>query len=235
MKREMLQRLVAARRRNCPSVLVRGLTSGSQLLVDETNVHGDKADVPDELLQHAREILRRDGAVTLEIAGERYLLQTLSSPPRLIIVGAVHIAQALIPMARIAGYKVKLIDPRSAFASPERFPDTDIITEWPLDALQELSPDSRTAIITLSHDAKIDDPALQSALESDAFYIGALGSKKNHANRLKRLAEHGFSDAALARVAGPIGLPLGGRSPAEIAVSILAQIIQSRYWKSGKL
>ncbi len=229
MKHEMLQRLVTARRRNQPAVLVRGLASGCQMLIDDMGAYGDTADVPDQLLQRAREALRRDGAVTLEVAEERYLLQTLSSPPRLIIIGAVHIAQALIPMARIAGYEVQLIDPRAAFASPERFPGTDIINEWPQEIMQELSLDSRTAVITLSHDAKIDEPALKAALESEAFYIGALGSKNNHAKRLKRLAEHGFNDAALARIAGPIGLPLVGRSPAEIAVSILAQIIQSRY------
>ncbi len=140
-----------------------------------------------------------------------------------------HIAQALVPMARIAGYKEQLIDPRTAFASRECFPVTDIINEWPQKIMHELSLDSRTAVITLSHDAKIDEPALKAALKSEVFYIGALGSKKNHAKRLRRLAEYGFSDAALARISGPIGLPLGGRSPAEIAVSILAQIIQSRY------
>jgi xanthine dehydrogenase accessory factor len=228
MKHEMLRLLVAARRRSQPAVLVRGLTSGRQVLIDDMGAHGDTADVPDQLVQRAKEALRRDGAVTLEVAEERYLLQTLSSPPRLIIIGAVHIAQALIPMARITGYEVQLIDPRAAFASPERFPGTDIINKWPQEIMEELSWDSRTAVVTLSHDAKIDEPALKAALESEAFYIGALGSKNNHAKRLKRLAEHGFNDAALARIAGPIGLPLGGRSPAEIAVSILAQIIQSR-------
>jgi xanthine dehydrogenase accessory factor len=228
MKHEMLQLLVAARRRNQPAVLVRGLTSGRQVLIDDMGAHGDTADVPDQLVQRAKEALRRDGAMTLEVAEERYLLQTLSSPPRLIIIGAVHIAQALIPMARITGYEVQLIDPRAAFASAERFPGTDIINKWPQEIMEELSWDSRTAVVTLSHDAKIDEPALKAALESEAFYIGALGSKNNHAKRLKRLAEHGFNDAALARIAGPIGLPIGGRSPAEIAVSILAQIIQSR-------
>ena len=229
MKREMLQRLVAAHHRNQTAVLLRGLTSGHQVLVDDAGAYGDTADVPDQLLKRAREALRRDGAMTLEVAEERYLLQIFSSPPRLVIIGAVHIAQVLIPMARIAGYKVTLIDPRTAFASSERFPDTDISNEWPQEIMQALSLDCRTAVITLSHDAKIDEPALIAALESEAFYIGALGSKKNHARRLKRLAEHGFSDATLARIAGPIGLPLGGRSPAEIAVSILAQIIQARY------
>lgn len=229
MKRVLLERLVAAAQRDQSAVLLRGLANGLQVLIDDTGVHGDVDQMPSEIIERGSEHLRRDGAVTMEFAQEQYLLQTFSSAPRLVIVGAVHIAQALIPMARIAGYKVQLIDPRTAFASVERFPDTEISHEWPTAALQKLSLDSRTAVITLSHDAKIDDPALQAALESDAFYIGALGSKKNHARRLERLAEHGFSSETLSRIAGPIGLPLGGRSPAEIAVSILAQITRTRY------
>jgi xanthine dehydrogenase accessory factor len=229
MKRNLLEQLVAAGQRDRPAVLIRGLTDGHQVLIDDTGVHGDVVEVPDRLIDRGREALSRDGAVTAEYAGEHYLLQTFSSAPRLVIVGAVHIAQALIPMARIAGYKILLIDPRTAFASPERFPDIEISNEWPAEAMQELSLDCRTAVITLSHDAKIDEPALQVALASDAFYIGALGSRNNHAKRLERLAEQGFSEDTLARIAGPIGLPLGGRSPAEIAVSILAQITQARY------
>jgi xanthine dehydrogenase accessory factor len=229
MKSDILERLVAAGKRDKPAVLLRGLGTGYQVLIDDTGVRGDVCEVAAQLIERGQEALGRDGAVTIEYADEHYLLQTFSSAPRLIIIGAVHIAQALIPMARIAGYKVILIDPRTAFASPARFPDTEICHEWPREALQKLAPDSRSAVITLSHDAKIDDPALQAALESDAFYIGALGSKRNHARRLERLTENGFSTETLARIAGPIGLRLGGRSPAEIAISILAQITQARY------
>lgn len=229
MKCDFLERLVAAGKRDKPAVLLRGLGSGYQILIDDTGVSGDVIEVPAQLIERSQQALGRDGAVTVEYADEHYLLQTFSSAPRLVIIGAVHIAQSLIPMARIAGYKVILIDPRTAFASPARFPDTEIRHEWPTEALQRLSLDCRTAVITLSHDAKIDDPALQAALESDAFYIGALGSRKNHTGRLERLAGHGFNAKTLARIAGPIGLPLGGRSPAEIAISILAQITQSRY------
>jgi xanthine dehydrogenase accessory factor len=225
----LLERLVAAGNRDRPAVLLRGLGNGHSLLIDDTGVHGDAIDVPDQVIDRGREALGRDGAAITEYAGEQYLLQTFSSAPRLIIVGAVHIAQALIPMAGIAGYKVLLIDPRTAFASAARFPNIEISNEWPTEAMQKLTLDRRTAVITLSHDAKIDEPALKAALESDAFYIGALGSKNNHARRLERLGKHGFSGETLARIAGPIGLPLGGRSPAEIAVSILAQITQSRY------
>jgi len=229
MKRKLLERLVAAGQAERPAVLLRGLGNGHHVLIDDTGVYGDLTEVPEPLIDRGREALGRDRAVTTEYAGKQYFLQPFSSAPKLIIIGAVHIAQALIPMARIAGYKVLLIDPRTAFASPERFPDTEISHEWPSEAMQELPLDRRTAVVTLSHDAKIDEPALQAALASDAFYIGALGSKNNHAKRLERLAEHGFSSETLARIAGPIGLPLGGRSPAEIAVSILAQITQSRY------
>jgi xanthine dehydrogenase accessory factor len=146
-----------------------------------------------------------------------------------LVIGAVHIAQKLIPMAMIAGYEVQLIDPRKAFASSERFPGINIVNDWPHEVMKTLQLDSRTAVVTLSHDAKIDEPALQAALESRAFYIGALGSQKNHTKRIQRLAALGFDKKTLARIAGPIGLPLGGRSPAEIAVAILAQIIQAVY------
>ncbi len=232
MKRDLLERLVAAQTSNRPAVLARSLSGNSQFLLDS----GTDSEVPDgvpaEVLREARRALKRDGARTIEVAGQRYLLQTLSPPPRLLVIGAVHIAQALIPMARVAGYDVQLIDPRAAFATRDRFPGIEIINQWPQEVMDELPLNSRTAVVTLSHDAKIDEPALKAALESDAFYIGALGSKKNHAKRLQRLAALGFDDETLARIAGPVGLPLGGRSPAEIAVSILAQIIQSRYQSS---
>jgi len=232
VKRDLLERLVAAQTSNRPAVLARSLSGNSQFLLDS----GTDSEVPDgvpaEVLREARRALKRDGARTIEVAGQRYLLQTLSPPPRLLVIGAVHIAQALIPMARVAGYDVQLIDPRAAFATRDRFPGIEIINQWPQEVMGELPLNSRTAVVTLSHDAKIDEPALKAALESDAFYIGALGSKKNHAKRLQRLAALGFDDETLARIAGPVGLPLGGRSPAEIAVSILAQIIQSRYQSS---
>jgi xanthine dehydrogenase accessory factor len=229
VKRQLLQKIVAAQADKRPVVLIRSLTGARQFLIDESDTAGHIEDMPEGLLRSGRVALRRDGASTVEIEGEQYLLQTLSPPPRVIIVGAVHIAQQLIPMARMTGYDVQLIDPRTAFAVPERFPGVQLITGWPEEAMTRLSVDSRTAIVTLSHDPKIDEPALGVALKSAAFYIGALGSRKNHARRLERLAASGFDDNALQRIAGPIGLPLGGRSPAEIAVSILAQIIQSRY------
>jgi xanthine dehydrogenase accessory factor len=226
----MLQSIVAATSRNEPLVLIRSLGDDArQALISDDDIYGDTNDLPAEVMECGRVALGRDGARIAETGGESFLIQTLSPQPQLIIVGAVHIAQALIPMARVAGYDIILIDPRVAFATPERFPGVQIITEWPADAMSDLTLNRRTAVVTLSHDAKIDEPALKAALESDAFYIGALGSRKNHAGRLERLAASGFDSETLGRIAGPIGLHLGGRSPAEIAVSILAQIIQSRY------
>ena len=233
MKRDLLERLVAAQESSRPAVLVRSLSGPDQFLLEGDDDTDGADEVPAEVRQEARAAFRRDGARTVEAAGKRYLVQTLSPAPRLLVVGAVHIAQALIPMARVAGYDVQLIDPRPAFATPGRFPGIEIINRWPQEIMDDLPLTSRTAVVTLSHDAKIDEPALTAALHSDAFYIGALGSRKNHAKRLERLATLGFDESTLTRIAGPIGLPLGGRSPAEIAVSILAQIIQSRYQASS--
>lgn len=239
MKQNVLAALVEADLEARAVVLVRNLADGRQFLVDRVGAYKLEegirksigSEISRELLERSQGALARDDAQAAEIGGQRYLIQTLSPPPRLFIIGAVHIAQKLIPMAHLAGYEVCLIDPRSAFASIERFPSVKIVNEWPHEVMPKLSLDSRSAVVTLSHDAKIDEPALQTALESDAFYIGALGSKKNHAKRLQRLGERGFDGERLARIHGPIGLPLGGRSPAEIAIAILAQITQARYQK----
>ena len=229
MKLDLLAALVAARQKNKPVVLVRGLNTGNQFMVTPEKTYGD-ADIMDPTLRDAaRSALDNDGAHTVETKEDTYLLQTLAAAPRIIIIGAVHIAQTLIPMARRAGYDIYLIDPRTAFANPERFPGIEVDNRWPHEAIEDLKPDIRTAVVTLSHDPKIDEPALCAAMDSDAFYIGALGSKGNHKKRLERLAELGYDKEQLARINGPIGLPLGGRSPAEIAVATLAQIIQARH------
>jgi len=228
VKRELLAALVAARRGNQAAVLVRGLTTGKQCLVTGQECVGDVDDIDASVIDAARAALIADGARVIEASGERYLVQTEATPVRMFVVGAVHIAQALIPMARQLGYDIFLIDPRTAFASPQRFPDIHIDNRWPKDAMGDYRLDARTAVVALSHDPKIDEPALQAAMESDAFYIGALASKANHAKRLERLAALGYSEQQLGRINAPIGLPLGGRSPAEIAVATLAQVIQAR-------
>ncbi|TQM92886.1 XdhC family protein [Roseinatronobacter monicus] len=155
-------------------------------------------------------------------------LVTLHNPPlQLVVVGAVHIAQALLPMARLAGYAPVLVDPRDAFASEQRFPGERLLHDWPDEALAAIGLDARTAVVTLTHDAKLDDPAIIAALHSDVFYLGCLGSTRTHAKRLERLRADGLSEAQLARIHAPVGLNIGARSPAEIAVATLAQITQA--------
>ena len=157
--------------------------------------------------------------------GETFV--AIHNPPlRLIIVGAVHIAQALVPMARIAGYDPLLIDPRESFASAERFPGETVLHEWPDEGVRAFGLDQRTALVLLTHDPKLDDPALEEALRSDVFYIGALGSTRTHAKRVERMKERGLSDEQIARIHGPIGLDIGAAGPSEIAVAILAQMTQ---------
>lgn len=223
MKREILDRLVADRAAKRPAALVTDLGSGAQALVHLEDVAGDLA-LEGAALTAARDALQADRSGLLDLPGRKLFLQVSNPPLRLFVIGAVHISQALAPMASLAGYDVTVIDPRRAFATDARFPDVRLMGEWPDDAMAMLKPDHRTAVVALTHDPKIDDPALQAALRSDAFYIGALGSRKTHASRLGRLREAGFDDSVTARIHAPIGLKIGGRSPAEIAISILAEI-----------
>ena len=153
--------------------------------------------------------------------------QIYNPPLRLALVGAVHIAQTLVPLARMAGYEVTLIDPRESFASKARFPDQPVVSEWPDEALRALKPDARTAVVTLSHDPKIDTPALEVALRSEAFYIGALGSRRTHGKRVSALTDLGFEAAQIDRIHGPVGLNIGAATPAEIAPSIMAEITET--------
>lgn len=222
MKRDLLDRLLADRAAKRPAAIATDLDSGIQALVRLDDVRGDLA-LDTAMLEAARTALRADRSGILDIAGRRIFLQVSNPPLRMLIVGAVHITQALAPMAALAGYDVTVIDPRRAFATDQRFPDVKLVGDWPDEAMEKLRPDSRTAVVALTHDPKIDDPALSVALRSDAFYIGALGSKRTHANRLARLREAGFDERATARIHGPIGLTIGAKSPAEIAISILAQ------------
>ena len=178
------------------------------------------------LLEAAREAVTADKARILTTdEGDEVFINVFNPPLRMIVVGAVHIAQDLVPMARIAGYDVTVVDPRRSFATKARFPDTKLETGWPDEVLQALRLDHRCAVVTLSHDPKIDDPALIAATASPAFYIGALGSTRTHARRLERLREGGMSEAAITRIHSPVGLDIGARSPAEIAVSILAETV----------
>jgi xanthine dehydrogenase accessory factor len=233
MKRRLLEKLVACRADKQAVALVTDLASGRQCLMlsDDTLYTGDQQrfELPADVMEQVRRCRNEQRSTTVETEDARYLIRAYAPPLRLLVVGAVHIAQCLLPMARLAGFEVHLIDPRDAFAAEHRFPGIEVIRQWPDEAFAALSPDASTAVATLSHDPKIDDPALQVALASDAFYVGALGSRKTHAGRLQRLSAAGMNDDTLKRIHAPIGLPLGGRAPAEIAVSILAEIIQTRY------
>ncbi len=210
----------AAKRRAC---LVRFLATDEEVLtVDGMAVGG--AVLSEEVAKAVEDALRRDTSGTVETAGGPAFLQVFNPPLRLVIVGAVHIAQSLAPMAALAGYAVTVVDPRRAFASDARFPDVTLVNDWPDEALEKLGPDRRTAVVTLTHDPKIDDPGLDAALKSEAFYVAALGSRRTHAGRVARLKELGHDDAAIARIHGPAGLDIGAVSPAEIAISVLAQM-----------
>lgn len=218
-----LQRVRAARK---PALLAIDLADGRSTLVAEGENAGDAA-LRALLTSHTARALEREQSAVVEHDGLSYFLHVLAPPRKLALVGAVHIAQALIPMAVAAGYDITVIDPRSAFAAESRFPGVTMTHEWPGKALAKFGPDRRSAVITLTHDPKLDDPALAAALRSEAFYVGALGSRKTHAARLDRLREQGFSDSELARIHGPVGLSIGAVSPAEIAVAILAELTQA--------
>jgi len=217
MKPETLAAVLAAREARRPIVLATDLATGDERLIDPASAEADEA---------VREAARTDKSGVVEAAGAKLFLHVYNPPLRMAIVGAVHIAQPLCRMAALAGYDVTVIDPREAFASEERFPGVTLVGEWPDDGMAKFAPDRRSAVVTLTHDPKLDDPALAAALRSDAFYIGALGSTRTHAKRLARLKEEGFEELEMARIHGPAGLSIGAKSPAEIAVSIMAQVTE---------
>ena len=221
MRLDVLKTMNAARVDRRAGVMITRLVDGDQRFVEAAAIDADP--LAAELESALR--MGKSGGVTLESVD--YFLTVQAPSPRLTLIGAVHISQALAPMARIAGLDVTIIDPRTAFATPERFPETPVIAEWPDEPLKAAPPDRYTAICLLTHDPKIDDPALEIALRSECFYIGALGSKKTHARRLERMRARGFEEAALARIHAPIGLDIGAVSPAEIAVSIIGEIVAS--------
>jgi len=225
MKAKYLEAVIAAERASRSVALATELKSGAQLLLDGDRFNGELV-LDDAQRAAMREALRTDRNITLETPAGRVFVQVFSPPMRCFVVGAVHIAQPLTQMLALAGYNTTVIDPRQSFATEARFPGVELTTDWPDEALERLRPDHRSAVVTLTHDPKLDDPALAVALRSECFYIGALGSKRTHARRLERLAELGFGARDFARIHGPIGLPIGAVSQAEIAVSILAEMTQ---------
>lgn len=225
MKRAILDALNTARAEKRRTALITRLDNGDQVLLIDGAIAAGGLIAPADVLEGAEAALAADKGRTVEAGdGHAYFVQIFNPPLRLLCIGAVHIAQALAPIASLAGYAVTVIDPRGAWATPERFPDVAVDERWPDEALAALAPDRRTAICALTHDPKLDDPALVRALRSDAFYVGALGSKKTHAARVERLQASGLTEAEIARIAAPIGLDIGAVSPAEIAVSVMAQI-----------
>lgn len=221
MNLDILQTLNAERAARRAVVVITNVDSGAQRLVKAPDV------ARDPLAALIQKRLRMGKSGMEETAQGRVFLTVHVPSPKLVVTGAVHISQALAPMATLVGYDVVIVDPRTAFASEERFPDVKVIAQWPDEALPPLNVDRYTAFVALTHDPKIDDPALKHALARDCFYIGALGSKKTHARRVERLKLAGLTDADIARIHAPIGLPIGAMSPPEIAVAILAEITQA--------
>lgn len=222
MKAETLETVLTDIEAKRPVVLATDLETGEQRLLyrRDGGTESERVDV--------ERALRVDACITTDSEGApQVFYQPFNPPLRMVLVGAVHIAQPLSAMATLTGYEVTIVDPRESFASADRFPGVTLSLDWPDAALESLGVDQRCAVVTLTHDPKLDDPALQVALRSDAFFIGCLGSKKTHASRLRRLAKAGFSESELQRIRGPVGLPIGSRSPAEIAVSILAQATET--------
>ncbi|MBS0533464.1 MAG: XdhC family protein [Proteobacteria bacterium] len=228
MKLDLLHTLNAERAARRAVVVVTGTETGTQRLVKAADV------ATDPLAEVIEKRLRMGKSGMEETAQGRVFLTVHVPSPQLVITGAVHISQTLAPLGQMLDYDVSIVDPRTAFATPERFPGVKVLAEWPDAALPPLNVDRYTAFVTLTHDPKIDDPALLHALSRDCFYIGALGSRKTHGRRLERLKAEGVSDAALARIHAPIGLAIGAVSPAEIAVAIMAEITMRLRVKQDK-
>jgi len=220
MRLDLLTALNAERAARRAAIVVTSVASGKQRLVKAADIARD----PLKAALAGR--LRRGNSGMEETAEGRVFLTVYVPAPQLVVTGAVHISQALAPIAKLLGYDVTIVDPRTAFASAERFPDVKVIAEWPDQALPPLGIDRYTAFVALTHDPKIDDPALMHALARDCFYIGALGSRKTHVRRVERLKQQGLSEVDVSRIRAPIGLDIGAVSPAEIAVAIMAQITE---------
>ena len=236
MRQETLSIILSAREKKIPIALVTDLAAGEQAVLTSSSDLPGLDETNTLILDHREEeavytALTDDSSLTLQNEHDstrKLFVQIFTPPLRMIIVGAVHIAHPLAPMAQLAGYEVIIIDPRQSFATDARFPGVSLIDDWPDDALDGLNPDRRTAIVTLTHDPKLDDPALLVALRSPAFYIGCLGSKRTHAKRVQRLTDVGFTEEDINRLAAPVGLAIGAKSPAEIALSIMAEITRVR-------
>ena len=219
MKRPLLDQVLADRAAKRPVIVATQLSDGSQQLIYPEDLEGLGV-----LAEPAARVFRSDQSMTVDTPDGEVFLGVHNPPLKMIVIGAVHIAQQLAPMADRLGYAVTIIDPRGAFATDARFPHVKLISEWPDEVWPSLDVDRRTAVVALTHDPKIDDPALALALSSPVFYIGALGSRKTHGSRVERLGAAGVSSKDIERIHAPIGLDIGARGPAEIAISILAEV-----------
>ncbi len=222
MKRETIDAILAARRERRSLVLLSRLDGGGQELLSpqDATVGHPQAEAIAACLESGR-------SRVLEAPDGEVFLQALLPQPRLLVVGATHIAQVLVRLAREMAFDVCIVDPRTAFATEDRFPGAELVTEWPEEALGAIGLDRRTAVVTLGHEADIDDEALLAALAGNCFYVGALGSRRTHAKRLDRLAEKGLTAAETDRIHAPVGLDIGASGPAEIALSIMAEVVAS--------
>lgn len=225
-KRSIIEEMIASRRVLTPSCMVTDLETGDAWIFDP-EYHESIKSIQGELEDAVFDAIKRGICASCEINDRKYYIHGIYPSPRLIIIGAVDIARVLAQMATLSNYSVAIIDPRGAFATRERFPDVELLVDWPDEALGNMTLHSHTAIVALTHDPKIDDVALNEALRSSAFYIGALGSRNTHAGRLDRLRSKGFKEQDLARIHGPVGLDIGAKTHAEIAVAILAEVIKS--------
>ena len=226
MKKIVLEKIIKNKKKKVEFAVITNLDNGESFTFEK----GKPLDK--SLKKYEKEIFsyfvkKKNGIID----GTSLFIESYMLPVKVIIVGAVHIAQYLINFAKTLNFEILVIDPRGYFASKKRFPDIEIINKWPKEALNNIYPDKNTALIALTHDPKIDDPALQHALKNNFFYIGALGSKKTHANRCERLKKAGFQDNQINKIFGPIGMKLGGRSAPEIALSIIAQLVSEIYKK----
>ena len=226
MKLEILKQIISKKEKKTEFAIVTNLATGNSEIFEK-----DKT-LSEDFKKYSKEInnlynSKKNGI----IEGSEIFVETYTRPIKVIIVGAVHIAQYLADFAKSLNFEILIIDPRGYFASKQRFPDIKIINKWPKEAFKELETDKNTALIALTHDPKIDDPALQHALNKKFYYIGALGSKKTHTNRCQRLKDTGFSDEQIKSIHGPIGIKLGGKSAPEIALSIIAQLVSETYKK----
>tara|TARA_Y100000590_G_C15524024_1_gene940494 strand:- start:305 stop:985 length:681 start_codon:yes stop_codon:yes gene_type:complete len=226
MRKKMLEEIIKKKKNKDEFAIITNISNGESFIF-EKNKSLDK-----NFIKYSNEIndyfsSKKNGI----IEGSEIFVETYVRPIKIIIVGAVHIAQYLVDYAKSLNFEISIIDPRGYFASEQRFPDIKIINKWPKEAFDEIKTDQNTALIALTHDPKIDDPALQHALKNNFFYIGALGSKKTHANRCNRLKEAGFTDNQINKIFGPIGIKIGGKSAPEIALSIISQLISVVYKK----